>query len=115
LTLPIPVARFSQRHVSIGVVVTERMFLATLNVLGPVARMSAFVVQETTDAELFSGGSVPTCPIPGARSFMAEDAIEPVAVFRSNWWVGLLFAVTIIGPPRVVAPFGNSPVFTSKD
>lgn len=60
------------------------MFLTSAHVLWPVARMGVFVVEETPDAELFSGGAVPTGPIPGARCFMAKDPVQPVAVLRAD-------------------------------
>lgn len=56
------------------------MLLATLDVLWPVANVSVFVVEESTDAKLLSGSSVPACPIPGAGCLMPKDSVKPVAV-----------------------------------
>jgi hypothetical protein len=42
------------------------MFLATCDVLRPVAGMCLFIVKKAADAELLGGGAVPACPVPGA-------------------------------------------------
>ena len=60
------------------------MFLATSYVLGPVASVSLLVVKQSSDAELFRGGSVPAGPVAGARGFVPENPIQPVAMFRAN-------------------------------
>lgn len=56
------------------------MFLATLDVLGPVARVRFLVVQQSADAQLFGGGAVPASPVTRARSLVTEYAVQPVAV-----------------------------------
>jgi hypothetical protein len=58
------------------------MLLASLHVIRPITGVSVLVVEQTSDAQLFSGSSVPACPVPGARRFVTEDAVQPVAVFR---------------------------------
>lgn len=63
------------------------MFLASVYILGPVTGVGAFVVQKSTDAQLFCGGAVPACPISCARSLVSEDAVQPVAVLGSNWGI----------------------------
>jgi hypothetical protein len=60
------------------------VLLASLDIVWPVARVSLFAVEETANAQLFSGSSIPARPIAGARSLMPENAIEPVAVLRGN-------------------------------
>ena len=55
------------------------MFLASLDGLGPIASVFLFVVEQTADAELFDGGSVPAGPVADAGRFVAEDAVLPVA------------------------------------
>lgn len=57
------------------------MFLAVVDVFGPVARVRFLVVEEAADAELFGGGAVPARPVTGAGGFVAEDAVQPLAVF----------------------------------
>lgn len=63
------------------------MFLATLDRLGPIARVSLLVVQESTDAQLFGRRSVPTGPVTGARGLVTEYSVQPVAVFAGDWAV----------------------------
>lgn len=46
---------------------------------------------------------------------MAEDAVQPVAVFRAYWRIDLHFRVfTVVRPPRVVAAFSHAPMFASE-
>lgn len=56
------------------------MFLATLDVLGPVAGVRVLVVQESANAQLLGGRTVPAGPVPGARSLVTEYAVQPVTV-----------------------------------
>lgn len=56
------------------------MFLATFDVLGPVARVRVLIVEQSADAQLFGGRAVPTRPIPRARSLVTEYAVQPVTV-----------------------------------
>ena len=58
------------------------MFLASLDGLGPIASVFLFVVEQTTDTELFSGSRVPAGPVTDARRLVSEDTVLPVA--RSN-------------------------------
>lgn len=60
------------------------MLLATLNVLGPIAGVLLFVVEETADAELLGGSAVPAGPVADAGRFVAEDAVLPVARSRAD-------------------------------
>ena len=59
------------------------MFLASGDVLWPVAGVCLLVVEEAADAELLGGGPVPAGPVAGARGLVAEDAVQPVAVLRA--------------------------------
>lgn len=56
------------------------MFLATFDVLGPVARVRVLIVEQPADAQLFGGRAVPARPIPRARSLVTEYAVQPVTV-----------------------------------
>ena len=56
------------------------MFLASGNVLWPVAGVCLLVVEEAADAELLSGRPVPAGPVAGARGLVSKDAVQPVAV-----------------------------------
>lgn len=86
------------------------MFLASLDVLGPVARVSFLVVQQSADAQLFSGSAVPASPVPRARRLVTEYAVQPIAVFSGYRTIGLGFAIAVVRPPRVVATLGDAPV-----
>ena len=87
LALPVSVAGFAERNVAVGIFDAERMFLATVDVVGPVAGVGVFVVEETTNAELLRGSSVPAGPVPRAGRLVAEDAVEPVTVLCADWAV----------------------------
>lgn len=63
------------------------MFLATFDVLGPVARVRVLVVEKPADAQLFGGRAVPARPIPRARSLVTEYAVQPVTVVAGYWAV----------------------------
>lgn len=56
------------------------MLLASLDVLGPVARVSVLVVQQSADAQLLGGCAVPARPVPRARRLVSENAVQPVTV-----------------------------------
>lgn len=60
------------------------MFLATLDILGPIARMSVLVVQKSTDAQLFGRCAVPASPVTGARRLVAEYSVQPVTVLTGD-------------------------------
>lgn len=60
------------------------MFLASVHILRPVAAVSIFIVQQTTDTQLLCRRSIPTCPISGTRRFMTEYAVQPVAMLCRN-------------------------------
>lgn len=51
------------------------MFLTAVYILGPVARVSVLIVQQTTDAKLFCCSAIPAGPVSGARGLMAEDSV----------------------------------------
>lgn len=63
------------------------MLLASTNVLGPVTGMGLLVVQKSSDTELLGGRPVPAGPVAGAGGLVAEDSVQPVAVFRRDGWV----------------------------
>lgn len=116
MALPVAVAGFAERHVAVGVFITERMLLTAINILGPVTGVSILVVQQTTDAELFSGSAVPAGPVASAGSFVPEDTVQPVAMLRANWRVYLDFRVfTIVGSPGIIAAVGDSSMFARED
>lgn len=54
------------------------MLLASFNSLWPVTGVFLFVVEESTDTELFNGRSVPASPVADARRLMTEDTVLPV-------------------------------------
>ena len=60
------------------------MFLTPIDILGPVTGVGVLIVQQTTDAQLFSGGSIPAGPVPRAGRLVAEDAVQPVTVLRTD-------------------------------
>jgi len=86
--------------------------LAASNVLGPVAGVRLFVVEQAADAELFCGGAVPAGPVARARRLVAEDAVQPVTVLRALWRVSQVFVVTnVFVSPGIVATVGDALVF----
>lgn len=56
------------------------MLLASLYVIGPVAGVGVLVVEQASDAQLLSGCPVPASPVPRARRFVTEDAVQPITV-----------------------------------
>ena len=60
------------------------MLLTSSDILGPVASVSVLVVEQSSDAKLFGGGSVPARPVASARGFVTEDSVKPVAMFRTD-------------------------------
>ena len=60
------------------------MFLTSLDILRPVAGVSIFVVEKSTDTKLFSGSSVPTGPVASAGGLVTKDAIKPITVFSAD-------------------------------
>ena len=91
------------------------MFLASLDVLRPVAGPGPLVVEQSTDAELLGGGAVPARPVPRAAGLVAEDAVEPVAVLGGDGRVSLPLAVAVVGAPGVVAALGHAAVLARED
>ena len=59
------------------------MFLASGDVLWPVAGVCLLVVEEAADAELLGGGPVPAGPVAGAGGLVPEYSVEPVTVLRA--------------------------------
>lgn len=91
------------------------MFLASLDVLGPVAGPRPLVVKQTTNAELLGGGTVPAGPVPRAAGLVSENTVEPVAVFGRYRRVRLSLAVAVVCPPGVVAALGNTSMLARED
>jgi len=99
---PVTVAGFAQGNVAVSVILAKGMFLASSDILGPVARVSFLVVEEAADAKLLGRGAVPASPVSGARCLMSENSVQPVAVFGALRRVVAFFAAAF-GPVRVVA------------
>ena len=59
------------------------MFLASGDVLWPVAGVCLLVVEEAADAELLGGRPVPAGPVAGAGGLVAEYSVEPVTVLSA--------------------------------
>lgn len=115
MALPVAVAGLAEGNVAVGVFVAERMFLAALDILRPVAGSRPLVVQKSSDAELLGGRSVPASPVPRARSLVSEDAVEPVTVFGRDRRIRLAFAVAVIRSPRVIATLGDTAMLPGED
>lgn len=60
------------------------VFLAAVDILGPVAGVGVLIVQQSADAQLFCRSAVPTGPVTRAGRLVAEDAVQPVAMFSSD-------------------------------
>ena len=56
------------------------MFLAAGNILRPVAGVSLLVVEQSTNAELLGGRSVPAGPVASAGGLVPEYSVQPVTV-----------------------------------
>lgn len=102
LTRPIPIARFAERYITIGIVFAEGVFLAASYVLRPIAGMCFFVVKKASNAKLFGGSTIPTSPIPSAGGFVTEYSVEPVAMFSADWGI-VSFAAVTVRSMRIVA------------
>ena len=59
------------------------MFLAAGNILRPVAGVSLLVVEQSTNAELLGGRSVPAGPVASAGGLVPEYSVQPVTVLRA--------------------------------
>lgn len=79
--MPITVARFTQWDITVGIVIAQRMLLTTIDIFRPIAAVGILIVQQAADAKLLRGGAIPAGPIACARCLMAEDAVQPVAMF----------------------------------
>jgi len=91
------------------------MFLASFNGFGPIASVFLFVVEQTADAELFDGSSVPAGPVADAGRFVAEDAVLPVARAAADGRVGKLFVLAQVAPPGIVAVLEESASTTGEN
>lgn len=71
----------SEQSIFICTIIKEKhpelltMFLASYNVLRPITSVCLFVVEKSTNAELFGGSAVPAGPVPGAGRLVTEDAV----------------------------------------
>lgn len=63
------------------------MFLAAIDILGPVARVGVLIVEQATDTELLCCRPVPARPVARARGLVPEDAVQPIAVLGTDRWV----------------------------
>lgn len=61
------------------------MFLASIYIFWPVTGVGVFVVKKSSNTELFRGSTIPTGPISGTGSFVAENSIQPVTMFPTDW------------------------------
>jgi len=92
------------------------MFLAAGNILRPVAGMSLLVVEQSTNAELLCGGSVPAGPVAGAGGLVPEYSVQPVTVLRALGGIGKILVFTNIGvSPGIVTPVSNALIFTNPN
>lgn len=90
------------------------MLLTSINVLRPIARSRGLVVEQTADAQLLGGRTVPARPVPGARGLVAENTVQPVAVLRRYRRICLTFAVAVVCPPWIVASLGYAAMLAGE-
>jgi len=102
LASPVPVTRLPQGNVTIGIIFAQRMFLAAGNILRPVAGMSLLVVEQSTNAELLCGGSVPAGPVASAGGLVPEYSVQPVTVLRALGGISS-FSFIAVDVVRIVA------------
>jgi len=92
------------------------MLLATSNILRPVTGMGLLIVEQTSDAELFRGGSIPAGPVSGARGLMTKYSIQPVAMLGALGWIRkILILANVCVSPGVVAAISYSLIFTNPN
>jgi len=116
LACPVPVTGLPQGHVTVGIIFTQRMFLAAGNILRPVAGVSLLVVEQAADAELLGGGSVPAGPVASAGGLVPENSVQPVTVLRALGGIGKILVFTNIGvSPGIVTPVSNALIFTNPN
>jgi len=84
LTSPVSFTRGAEGYVGIRILGTEWVLLAASDIGWPVTGMGIFVIEKSANAELFGSSSIPASPITGARSFMAENTVQPIAVFSGE-------------------------------
>jgi len=99
---PVAIAGFAERYISIRIIFAQWMFLTSTNILGPITGVSLFIVQETTNAKLFSSSTIPTSPITSTRCFVSKYAIKPVTVFSTNGGI-VTFTTVAVRSMRIVA------------
>jgi len=90
------------------------MLLTSIDVLGPVAGSSSFVVEQTAYTELLGGGAIPASPVPGAGSLVAEDSVQPVTMLGRNRRICLVFSITVVRTPRIIAALGDTAVLAGE-
>jgi len=113
---PIPVTRLPKGNVTIGIIFAQRVFLAAGNILRPVAGVSLLVVEQSTNAELLRGGSVPAGPVASAGGLVPEYSVQPVTVLRALGGIGKILVFTNIGvSPGIVTPVSNALIFTNPN
>lgn len=91
------------------------MFLASFDVLRPVARACFLVVEKTTYAKLFSSSSIPARPISRAGCFVAKYTVKPIAMFSTDRRIRLTFTIAIIRTPWIIATFGYTAMLSRED
>merc|ERR1719384_1993948 len=98
---PVPVTRLPEGNVPIGIIFAQRMFLAASNILRPVAGVGLLVVEQSTNAELLGGRSVPAGPVASAGGLVAEDSVQPVTVLGALGGISS-FSVIAVDVVRIV-------------
>lgn len=99
---PVPVTGLSKGNVTVGIIFAQRMFLAAGNILRPVTGVSLLVVEQSTNAELLRGGSVPAGPVAGAGGLVPEYSVQPVTVLRALGGISS-FSLIAVDVVRIVA------------
>jgi len=113
---PVPVTGLSKGNVTVGIIFAQRMFLAAGNILRPVTGVSLLVVEQSTNAELLRGGSVPAGPVAGTGGLVSEYPVQPVTVLRALGGIGKILVFTNIGvSPGIVTPVSNALIFTNPN
>ena len=89
------------------------MFLAAGNILRPVTGVSLLVVEQSTNAELLCGGSVPAGPVAGAGGLVPEYSVQPVTVLRAlgGIWQGTSIKISSVLSTSQLGGHGSSPLF----
>lgn len=90
------------------------MLLAPFDVFRPVTGPCSFVVEQAAYTQLLGGGAVPASPVPGARSLMAKDTVEPIAMVGLDRRVRLAFTVAVVRPPGIIATLGDAAMLAGE-